>query len=116
MEEHRPKKLLDQVRDAIRLKHYSYRTEQAYVSWIKRHIYFHDVRQPSETGAPEVEAFLTHLAVKENVVASTQNPCAGRSEVRPSVPFSSSIMRCSTRTWARLTPCAPNARSGYPLS
>jgi hypothetical protein len=73
MEEHRPKKLLDQVRDAIRLKHYSYRTEQAYVGWIKRYIYFHDVRHPSEMGAPEVEAFLTHLAVKEHVAASTQN-------------------------------------------
>jgi len=73
MEEHRPKKLLDQVRDAIRLKHYSYRTEQAYVGWIKRYIYFHGVRHPSEMGAPEVEAFLTHLAVKENVAASTQN-------------------------------------------
>jgi len=73
MEEHRPKKLLDQVRDAIRLKHYSYRTEQAYVGWIKRYIYFHDVRHPSEMGAPEVESFLTHLAVKDHVAASTQN-------------------------------------------
>ena len=73
MEEHRPKKLLDQVRDAIHLKQYSYRTEQAYVGWIKRYLYFHDVRHPSEMGAPEVEAFLTHLAVKENVAASTQN-------------------------------------------
>jgi len=73
MEEHRPKKLLDQVRDAIRLKHYSYRTEQAYVGWIKRYIHFHNVRHPSEMGAPEVEAFLTHLAVKKNVAASTQN-------------------------------------------
>ena len=73
MEERRPKKLLDQVRDAIRLKHYSYRTEQAYVGWIKRYIYFHNVRHPSEMGAPEVEAYLTHLAVKENVAASTQN-------------------------------------------
>jgi integron integrase len=73
MEEHRPKKLLDQVRDAIRLKHYSYRTEQAYVGWIKRYVLFHGVRHPSEMGAPEVEAFLTYLAVKENVAASTQN-------------------------------------------
>jgi integron integrase len=72
-DEHRPKKLLDQVRDAICLKHYSYRTEQAYVGWIKRYIYFHDVRHPSEMGAPEVEAFLTHMAVKENVASSTQN-------------------------------------------
>jgi hypothetical protein len=73
MEEHRPKKPLDQVRDAIRLKHYSYRTEQAYVGWIMRYIYFHNVRHPSEMGAPEVEAYLTHLAVKEHVAASTQN-------------------------------------------
>jgi integron integrase len=64
---------LDQVRDAIRLKHYSIRTEQAYVGWIKRYIYFHGMRHPSEMGAPEVEAFLTYLAVKENVAASTQN-------------------------------------------
>jgi integron integrase len=68
-----PKKLLDQVRDAIRLKHYSIRTEQAYVNWIKRYIYFHNVRHPAEMGAAEVEAFLTHLAVNENVAASTQN-------------------------------------------
>jgi hypothetical protein len=51
MEEHRPKKLLDQVCDAIRLKHYSCRTEQAYVGWIKRYFYFHDVRHPSEMGS-----------------------------------------------------------------
>ena len=54
MEEHRPKKLLDQVRDAIRLKHYSYRTE----GWIKRYICFQNVRHPSAMGAPEVEAYL----------------------------------------------------------
>ena len=68
-----PKKLLDQVRDAIRLKHYSIRTEQAYVNWIKRYIYFHNVRHPAEMGAPAVQAFLTHLAVEGNVAASTQN-------------------------------------------
>ena len=73
MEEQRPKKLLDQVRDALRLRHYSYRTEQAYVGWIKRYIFFYGVRHPAEMGAPEVEAFLTHLAVQENVAASTQN-------------------------------------------
>ncbi len=54
-------------------KHYSIRTEQAYVNWIKRYIYFHNVRHPAEMGAPEVQAFLTHLAVEENVAASTQN-------------------------------------------
>ena len=63
MEEQRPKKLLDQVCDALRLKHYSIRTEQAYVAWIKRYILFNDKRQPAEMGAPEVEAFLTHRAV-----------------------------------------------------
>jgi integron integrase len=67
------RKLLDRVRDALRLKHYSIRTEEAYVNWIKRYIYFHNVRHPAEMGAPEVQAFLTHLAVKEDVAASTQN-------------------------------------------
>jgi hypothetical protein len=76
MEEHHPKRPLDLIRDAIRLKHHSYRTEQAYVCWIKRYIYLCDERHPSETGAPEIESFLSHLAVKENVAASTQNPCA----------------------------------------
>jgi len=69
----RPKKLLDQVRDAIRVKHYSLRTEQAYVSWIKRYILFHNKRHPKEMGSAEIEAFLTHLAVDQNVAASTQN-------------------------------------------
>ena len=65
--------LLDQVREKLRLKHYSLRTEQAYVDWIKRYILFHDKRHPLEMGAKEVEAFLTYLAVKRNVSASTQN-------------------------------------------
>ncbi len=68
-----PKKLLDQVRDAIRLKHSSIRTEEAYADWIKRFILFHDKRHPNEMGGPEIEAFLTHLAVKEKAAASTQN-------------------------------------------
>ncbi len=54
--EQRPKRLLDQVREAIRLKHYSIRTEQAYVTWIKRYILFHDKRHPKEMGGPEIEA------------------------------------------------------------
>ena len=68
-----PKKLLDQVRETLRLKHYSYRTEQAYVDWIKRFILFHKKRHPNEMGSAEIEAFLTHLAVDANVAASTQN-------------------------------------------
>jgi integron integrase len=71
--EHRPKRLLDQVRDAIRLKHYSIRTEESYVTWIKRYILFHNKRHPKEMTTAEIEAFLTHLAVQQNVAASTQN-------------------------------------------
>ncbi len=68
-----PRRLLDQVRDAIRLKHYSYRTEQSYVHWIRRYILFHNKRHPQFIGVPEIEAFLTHLAVQVHVAASTQN-------------------------------------------
>jgi len=60
--ESRPRKLLDQVRDVIRLKHYSYRTEQSYVGWIRRYILFHNKQHPKDMGGAEVEAFLTHLA------------------------------------------------------
>jgi Phage integrase, N-terminal SAM-like domain len=66
-------KLLDQVRGKIRVKHYSIRTEQAYVDWIKRFIFHFDKRHPRDLGAAEVEAFLTHLAVAGRVAASTQN-------------------------------------------
>ncbi len=66
-------RLLEQVRNAIRRRHYSYRTEQAYVHWIKRFIYFHDKRHPASMGADEVTAFLTYLARERGVSASTQN-------------------------------------------
>ncbi len=66
-------RLLDQVRGKIRLKHYSIRTEQAYVDWIRRFILHFGKRHPRELGAAEVEAFLTHLAVAGKVAASTQN-------------------------------------------
>jgi integron integrase len=69
----KPKKLLDQLRDAIRIKHYSYSTEKTYVHWAKRYILFHNNRHPAEMGAPEIEAFLSHLAQEANVSASTQN-------------------------------------------
>jgi len=68
-----PKKLLDQVRELIRRKHYSIRTEQAYVLWIKRYILFHNKRHPRDMGKPEIEAFLTHLAVALKVASSTQH-------------------------------------------
>ncbi|MDX1417853.1 MAG: phage integrase N-terminal SAM-like domain-containing protein [Candidatus Promineifilaceae bacterium] len=67
------KKLLDQVREAIRLKHYSIRTENAYLYWIRRFILYHDKRHPADMGEREIEMFLAHLALKENVAASTQN-------------------------------------------
>jgi site-specific recombinase XerD len=66
-------KLLDQVRQTARVKHFSYRTEQSYVRWIERYIRWHGIRHPAEMGGPEVEAFLTHLAVEGQVAASTQN-------------------------------------------
>ena len=64
---------LEKVRSAIRVKHYSYRTEQTYVAWIKRYIYFHKFRHPSEMREAEVIAFLTDFAVARQVAASTQN-------------------------------------------
>ncbi len=66
-------KLLDQVRDAIRTRHYSYRTEEAYVGWIRRFIFFHHKRHPAEMGPVEITQFLTALAVDRHVSASTQN-------------------------------------------
>lgn len=66
-------RLLDQVRAAIRTRHYSYRTEEAYIGWIRRFILFHRKRHPAEMGGTEVSAFLTSLAVERRVAASTQN-------------------------------------------
>ena len=66
-------RLLDELRDQIRLKHYSIRTERVYCEWVKQFIRFHNYRHPEEMGAAEVEAFLSDLAVHRNVAASTQN-------------------------------------------
>ena len=68
-----PPKLLERVREAIRTRHYSRRTEEAYVYWIRRYIVFHGKAHPSTMGAPEISAFLTWLAVRQHVSASTQN-------------------------------------------
>jgi len=73
----RKPRLLDQVRQALRLGHYSQRTEEAYVAWIRRFILFHGKRHPQEMGKREVVAFLTHLAVNVQVSASTQNQALG---------------------------------------
>jgi integron integrase len=69
----KPKKLLDQVREVMRLKHYSIRTERAYCEWVRRFIRYHGKRHPRDMAEPEVTAFLTHLAVEGRVAASTQN-------------------------------------------
>lgn len=66
-------RLLDQVRDAIRLRHYSYSTEKAYLHWVRRFIYFHGKRHPAEMGEEEIAAFLSYLASVSRVSASTQN-------------------------------------------
>jgi integrase len=66
-------RLLDRVRQALRARHMSRRTEEAYVAWIRRFIFFHDKRHPAEVGAAEVTKFLTSLAVDGQVAASTQN-------------------------------------------
>ena len=67
------KKLLDIVRDKIRLKHYSISTERTYVHWIKRYILFHNKRHPIEMGKVKIEQFLTWLAVEKKVSPTTQN-------------------------------------------
>jgi Phage integrase, N-terminal SAM-like domain len=68
-----PPRLLDQVRNAIRHRHYGYRTEQSYIHWMKRFIHFHGVRHPRELGEPEVTAFLNSLVAGRGVAAATQN-------------------------------------------
>ena len=66
-------KLLDQVRDALRLRHYSIRTEDTYIQWIKRYLLFHNKTHPRDLGEAKISAFLTDLAVNKHVSASTQN-------------------------------------------
>jgi len=68
-----PPRLLDAVRETIRLKHYSLRTEESYLHWIRRYIHFHGRRHPREMGAPEITAFLNDLVKRRDVAAATQN-------------------------------------------
>ena len=69
----KPPRLLEAVRDTIRLKHYSLCAEETYVHWIRRFIHFHGKRRPRELGAREVTAFLNHLVTNRDVAAATQN-------------------------------------------
>ncbi len=66
-------KLLDQMKNTLRRKHYAYRTEKTYLNWARRYILYHKKRHPSEMGIPEIENYLTYLAIERNVAASTQN-------------------------------------------
>ena len=89
-------KLLDRIREQLRLKHYSYRTEETYLHWIKRYILFHKKRHPNEMGDEEIRAFLIHLAEKEQVAASTHTALAvGARETKRLAHFFFSIaMSC----------------------
>ena len=95
----RPLRLLEVVRSRIRAKHYSLRTEKAYVFWIRRFVRFHRNRHPREMSAPEVEAFLTHLAVDAKVAASTQNQALAailflyRDVLETKLPWLESVVR-----------------------
>jgi integron integrase len=90
------KKLLDQVRETLRVKHYSYRTEKTYVDWITRFIIFHQKRHPREMGMLEINAFLTHLATQRNVAASTQNQAPGVHQLMTKLLYGSGLrlMEC----------------------
>ena len=67
------KKLLDLYKESLRVRHYSHRTEETYISWVRQYILFHKKRHPREMGVYEINAFITHLASERNVAASTQN-------------------------------------------
>ncbi len=96
--------LLDVVRDRIRARHYSLRTEQAYVFWIRRYIRFYRMQHPRDLGAPELEAFLTHLAVDAKVSASTQNQALAailflyRAVLEIKLPWLESVVRAKPST------------------
>ena len=97
-------KLLQVVRDRIRAKHYSYRTEHAYVGWIRRFVLFNGKRHPRDMGAVEVESFLTHLAVEQRVSASTQNQALGsilffyREVLNQDLPWIENVVRARRST------------------
>jgi integron integrase len=91
--------LLDEVRAVCRMRHLSLRTEQAYIAWIKRYIFFHHKRHPREMGEAEIRAFISHLAVKGGVAASTQTVALSallflyRDVLKQKLPYVSDIER-----------------------
>src|SRR5262245_44664870 len=106
-------KLLDRVRDRIRTKHYSLRTEHAYLTWIRRFILFNNKRHPAEMSAAEIERFLSHLAVEGRVAASTQNQALAsilflyREVLEIDLPWIDNVVRA--RTPARVPVVLPRA-------
>ena len=96
-------RLLDRMRTLLRTRHYSIRTEQSYVQWAKRYILFHGKRHPSSMGGPEINEFLSHLAVEGNVSASTQNQALSailflyRDVLGDEVPWISNLIRAPRR-------------------
>lgn len=72
-----PKKLLELVHDQIQLRHYSYRTEESYIHWIKEYIYYFNKKHPAGMGKNEINGFLSYLAAERHVSASTQNQALG---------------------------------------
>lgn len=111
------RRLLDQVREQVRVRHYSFRTEKAYVGWIRRFVLFHNKRHPREMGAAEVTAFLTHLAVLGKVTAATQNQALAallflyRHVLEIELPWLDSVVRATTpkRLPVVLTPAEARA-------
>jgi hypothetical protein len=101
-------KLLDQVRQAIRTRHYSYRTEKAYVHWIKRFIFYHNKRHPAEMAETEIARFLSSLASDGHVSASTQNQALNallflyREILKKDIGYVNGVVRAETMRPARL--------------
>jgi integron integrase len=100
-------RLLDRLREAIRVRHYSIRTEEAYVQWVKRFIFFHNKRHPDEMGRPEIEAFLTNLAVQGKVAASTQNQALNAIVFLYKEVLKREVGQFEKLVWAKRSPRVP---------
>ena len=99
----RPKRLLEQAREKLRAMHYSYRTEQAYLDWMKRYILFHGKRHPKEMGAGEIEAFVSHLANERRGAYPLHDPDSG--PVRTALFVCDA---CATLSDLGVIPCDPS--------
>src|SRR5881628_964949 len=96
-------RLFDRMRAVIRTRHYSIRTEDAYIQWVRRFILFHGKKHPSEMGSEEINAYLTHLAVERHVSASTQSQALAailflyRDVLGEEVPWLTELVRAPRR-------------------